>query len=319
MKRTSCIILCLLGFMALLSCEKEDALTPTSYERDWMIIEKPTNGDPVDELRYEIYEKYKVSTYYNDTIGQEERTDVLDVPYSYYEILKVYYSPGSQKPDGYFDLLKNHDVLLTVLEVFRDYVIVKFAQPEKLGAFLFVDSLWNRKQLNVRRQLNVYVGYNTTVVRYPSELKKWDEVEKQEFSNRFLVEYIASRLMSGKQDEWAKDFWKLSQDMNPDHPNWVYSRDVTEPVELMLAFMGTDFTRVEQLGFIVIMQGIRYDGTTVDAVPTGELDIQSYVDAVLNQTVEEFEERYADYSLVKKKFHLARDKVIELFQFELPG
>lgn len=301
-------------------CEKEDALTPTGYERDWMVITKPTNGDVVDELRYEIYDKYGVSTYYNDTIGQEERTDILETPYTYYEILKVYYDPGYTKPDGHFRLLPDHLTLAPVLEHFRDEVFNKFAHPEDLAAFLFVDSLCGQGYGNKGRQymqINTYIGFNTVVIRVDEDFGDRDESGKKAFSNRFLVEYMASKLMSGEQQEWSATFFQISRDMNPTNDYYVYSREYSiYKLEQMLA--GTDFTEKEQLGIIISWEAEDSKGKKFEASPTEEMDMQAYVDAVLNKNITEFETQYADYEVVKKKFHLVREKIIEVFGFKLP-
>ena len=71
-------------FLLIWGCDKEDDLTPSGHEKEWMIIED--SDDPLDKLRYEIFRDYGVPTYYNATSGVrsewicwETRTRIMNV------------------------------------------------------------------------------------------------------------------------------------------------------------------------------------------------------------------------------------------------
>lgn len=91
----------LLSLAALLfgACgENDNDFTPSNGERNWLIVEDNPN-DPIDHQRYLIFQETGIPIYYNDTIGSEERYSyATGDPYTYYEVLQVFYSPGNSTP-----------------------------------------------------------------------------------------------------------------------------------------------------------------------------------------------------------------------------
>lgn len=91
----------LLSLAALLfgACgENDNNFTPSDGERNWLIVEDTPN-DPIDHQRYLIFQETGIPIYYNDTIGSEERYSyATGDPYTYYEVLQVFYSPGNSTP-----------------------------------------------------------------------------------------------------------------------------------------------------------------------------------------------------------------------------
>lgn len=288
-------------FLAV-SCEEEDELTPSGNEREWMIITEPENDDPVDWLRYEIYRDYGVSTYYNDTIGSEERVDMTGTTYTYYERLKVFYAPGagnSTYSSGTFALVKDHLTLQPVLESFRDDVFARFEKGTRFPAFLFVDSIWYVDSwygTNVR--IDSYYGYNTMAVTLDS-LERYGLAD---FTHKTLVTYLEGCLSSSTHSEWRQDFLRLSTSLNPDC-QFMYSQSETYGTTFEEAFMGTSFTQKEELGFIVTLPNDE------NATPTEALDVKSYIDAVISRTPADFEAEYGQYGVVMEKFNMMRSQL----------
>ena len=64
------IYILLLGVFA--ACSKEDTLTPSEV-KNWYVITPTENMDEVDEMIYNLYEKYDKAIFYKDTIGSEDR------------------------------------------------------------------------------------------------------------------------------------------------------------------------------------------------------------------------------------------------------
>lgn len=84
------IYILLLGVFA--ACSEEDTLTPTEV-KNWYVITPTENMDEVDEMIYNLYEKYGKAVFYKDTIGSEDRgwKDENGDPKLYYEVLRLDY------------------------------------------------------------------------------------------------------------------------------------------------------------------------------------------------------------------------------------
>ncbi|MCQ4872969.1 hypothetical protein [Butyricimonas paravirosa] len=84
------IYILLLGVFA--ACSEEDTLTPTEV-KNWYVITPTENMDEVDEMIYNLYEKYGKAVFYRDTIGSEDRgwKDENGDPKLYYEVLRLDY------------------------------------------------------------------------------------------------------------------------------------------------------------------------------------------------------------------------------------
>lgn len=83
------LLISILFVLAFCSCQKEDELT---NELDFSNVFEITNdpNDAVQSARYEIYTKYNVSVYFNDTVGQQLiRYDINGNPYYRYETLDM--------------------------------------------------------------------------------------------------------------------------------------------------------------------------------------------------------------------------------------
>lgn len=292
-------------FLLIWGCDKEDDLTPSGHEKEWMIIED--SDDPLDKLRYEIFRDYGVPTYYNDTIGSEERVDMLGNTYTYYERLKIFYYPGGVTSTNYsgaildfVDENERESVLIPVLESFRDKIFARFEKESRLPAFLFADSIGTVNTLGYHR-VESYYGYNTFAVNLDS--LPFLGVEK--FTSKTLTTYFTSLLSSSIQAGWKDAFLNVTKSLKQ---GLEYSYDITYTVSLEEALEGTKFMRKEELGFIVSFNSTR----GVVSIPTESIDISSYIDSVLTCTEAEFEAEYGKFEPVMVKFRMMRNKLVEL-------
>lgn len=83
------IVITIVAVLTFCACQKEDALT---NELDFSNVFEITNNpnDAVQSARYEIYSKYNVSVYFNDTVGRQLiRNDIYGNPYYRYETLDM--------------------------------------------------------------------------------------------------------------------------------------------------------------------------------------------------------------------------------------
>lgn len=100
------IMLSLLSFMFFTSCKKEDKLSASKLDGNFLSV-KDNPSDPVDHEIYNIYVKYGVPIFYNDTVSTEKRFDASGIEFDYHEILAVNYVISSNEqasgaePDTY--------------------------------------------------------------------------------------------------------------------------------------------------------------------------------------------------------------------------
>ena len=85
----------LYSLMALffIGCADEDELEPTPM-KNWFAIEEKENMDVVDQKIYDLYQKFGIGIFYNDTLGFEDRgrrDSVGNVMY-HYEVLDLNYN-----------------------------------------------------------------------------------------------------------------------------------------------------------------------------------------------------------------------------------
>jgi len=87
------LILYSLVTLFFVGCQDEDELKPTSL-KNWFAIEEKENMDAVDQKIYDLYQKYGIGIFYNDTLGYEDRgrrDSVGNVVY-HYEVLDLSYN-----------------------------------------------------------------------------------------------------------------------------------------------------------------------------------------------------------------------------------
>mgnify|MGYP005968910409 FL=1 len=296
-------------FLAAWACDQEDDLTPSGHEKEWMIIKD--SDDPLDKLRYEIFRDYGVPTYYNDTIGSEERVDMSGNMYTYYECLKIFYYPGGATSTNYSD---NHIIdyveedareatLIPVLNEFRDQIFSRFKVNTRLPAFFFADSIGFTNIREEYFRIESYYGYNTFAVNLDS--LPFLGVEK--FTRKTLEKYFSGLLASSVNASWKEAFLQVTRGLKE---RFEYSTDMGwGAISLADALAGTSFTKKEELGFMVSFLDANYGN---ESIPTESMDISSYVDAVLTRTEADFAVEYGEYKSVMEKFRMMRSKLVEL-------
>ena len=98
MKYVSILLFTILAFC---SCQKEDALeNEIDFSNPYAIED---SDDPIQKRRFEIFNKYGVPVYFNDTIGRQfVRNDINGNPYYRYETIDlnwIFYTPNQQNQE----------------------------------------------------------------------------------------------------------------------------------------------------------------------------------------------------------------------------
>ena len=158
-------LLCLIALIVGSCGDDEGNLSPSGLEKNWFVLED--SEDPIDHLRYKIYEDTGFPIYYNDTIGSETRYSPGIGKYTYYEVLQVFYSPGSVTPEytsaRYSLVSSERKNVREVLEFVRNEIIPQIPEGTYLPSILLVDSL-----VTPSGDTTIYKGLTTTCLLYTS-------------------------------------------------------------------------------------------------------------------------------------------------------
>lgn len=282
------------------SCEKDEGnLSPSGLEKNWFVLED--SDDPIDHLRYEIFRSTGIPIYYNDTIGSEQRNSPGIGEYTYYEVLQVFYSPGSTTPSplvANYTLHQDKNTLESLLVFLRDEVIPEIPAGTYLPSILIVDTLNTSTGDSL-----AYKGLNTTVVGQAHRFDEMPENEKALLKGNFLASSISNVLLLNEAEWLEENFYALTYDLNPDNKDYLYNTE-TSMYAVYRAFAYWPTTNIPPkveayqqtlglLGFIGPKSKPRAGLAERNwYVPTKEQDVQQYCQAILAYSEEEFMELY---------------------------
>ena len=287
----------------------EDEIIPTDYEKNWLVVEDNPN-DPLDHARYEVFRQTGIPIYYNDTIGVEQRTTLAGQPYTYYEVLQVFYNPGSVTPSektANFTLPQNRADILPVVNFLRDEVF------PQLPANMYVPSVLLTDTLNSTSGTVAFKGLNTIVLSNVRRFATMSEQARKSYRAAFLRSVVASSLMSF-EEEWLEDhFFALTYAVNPDNQAYLYSTaTIGYAVYRALGNFPLAEQKLSTLGFI----GTRGSSNPNAAermkyVPEKREDVSQFCEAILAYSEAEFTAMHADAPVVLAKYYVLREKMQE--------
>ena len=307
------------GLFALLftACGDNDGdITPSNSERNWLVVEDSDN--PLDHHRYLIYQETGIPIYYNDTIGSEARYSVVSGEYyTYYEVLQVFYTPGSQTPiASYVNVADTADVE-PVLDFLEKEVLPDIPDGFYVPSILLVDTLNGPSGDTI-----AYKGFNTYVLGLVNRFADMDDEARKAYRGNFLATMVAGTLSSSESEWLEENFYALTYAVNPDNTSYLYSTGAsTIGTYVYRAYSGTDVEAADQtLGGLGFLAPYRTPTSTLERmweVPTKAQDVSHYCVAVFSYTEAEFEELHGEYPVVMEKFRTMRSKLEEYgFAFE---
>lgn len=307
MKKYS-FLLCLLALIAWSCGDDEGNLSPSGLEKNWFVLED--SDDPIDHLRYEIYKETGFPIYYNDTVGSETRNFPGIGDYTYYEVLQVFYSPGSITPGNsiarYTLVSPERKNVKEVLEFMREEILPEIPDGTFLPSILLVDSL-----ITPSGDTTVYKGFNTTVFAQVHNFHKMDEQTKDLMKGAFLASAITSKLSSNESEWLEENFYALSYAVHPDKADRMYSegdnkRMVSPLCDTILHLEANHIGSFGMIGTNTPPSKVGI-GNSLPAnpyhpelwyMPTKEQDLQQYCQAILAFSQEDFMERYAKATIL---------------------
>lgn len=305
------VVLVVAGMTA---CAGDDDDITLTHERNWLVVEDNPN-DELDHTRYEIYEQTGIPIYYNDTIGSEQRTTLAGQPYTYYEVLQVFYSPGSATPSvktSNYTLPANRADVLPVVEYLRDKVLPSIPKGMYVPSVLLVDTL------NSSSGTVAFKGLNTIVLSNVRRFATMTADARRLYRAAFLRAVVAASLYTN-EEQWLEDnFFSLTYAVDPTNTTYLYSTATsTYAVYRALSNFPQNQQTLANLGFI----GTHTKPTATTAerlktVPTKSEDVSQFVEAILAYPEAEFLSEHQGQTVVLAKYQVLRQKLLE-YGFEL--
>lgn len=304
--------ICLTALLAWACGDDDGDLRPSNGERNWLVVEDNPNS-PIDHQRYLIFEETGIPVYYNDTIGSEERYSVVSGDcYTYYEVLQVFYSPGSATPSeatAHYSLVADTNDLVPVLDFLETDVLPQIPESIYVPSILLVDSLTTPTGDSL-----AYKGTNTIVLSKVCDFEDMDEASVAQYRGTFLATLVANSIYNMESEWLEENFYAVTYAVNPTNVNSLYST-ATNSIAVYRACSGMDLATNEQtlavLGFI--WGRPMYAGAAERSwyVPTKSQDVLRYCIEILSYTEAEFTERHGDDEVVMEKYRVMREKLEE--------
>lgn len=353
MKKT----LYILAFIfSLYACEKEEIEpTPSNDIINYYEIKNDNPDDPVQCVRYELYEKYGVPVYFNDTIAKVFvkispsgdsvfRYERIDMNWEFhsssigaYRYVYTYYENDADKLRA-LEIVRNY--LEKASAPLRPYTILATKITQKLniknGGNVLYDSyeigyrtllLQNLSTQNTPEKVNTF----TTLIRkmmITSRLKNFKR-ESEEFSTVSDAKWY-NKTFNIPEPDGLGVVWDSSHVMKRYNNSGVYQRD--EKIEcsamrIKYKFYERDYPYESEEA----IESIRYKARTklgafgfVDTNKNNSLDSYSkdselslFLDEILNTTRTEFTRRWGHCPLVMKKYNILYKIIKEQLDVDL--
>lgn len=288
------------------SCNEEDIIA-SDYEKNWLVV-TDNPSDQLDHTRYEVFQKTGIPVYYNDTIGSEQRTTLAGQPYTYYEVLQVFYKPGSVTPSektANYTLPQRRSDILPVVEFLRDEVFPQLPENMYVPSVLLTDTL------NSSSGTVAFKGLNTIVLSNVNKFASLDAAGRKAYSSAFLRAVVASSMMTYEEEWLEENFFELTYAVNRDNIAYLYS---TSTIGYTVYKALQNFPLTEQklsvLGFIgTRTKPMPGSAERLWTVPEKAQDVSQFCEAVFTYPEAVFVEQHADEPVVMAKYYVMRDKL----------
>lgn len=287
------------GALFLFSCGDKENLSPSNLDGDW--YELTDSDDPLDHLRYTVFQTYGISIFYNDTIGRQERgIDNLGEQIVYYEVLNPNYSIESSTKYAQYELSYDREAIISGVEFIRDRVLSKLISSVLYPrSFLLVKALTlNATSSSYKHTEKVYRGMMTSCVSLTEEIATMSESEVERMACEVAAEEYATYLIENASS-LLEAFYNVSRAevTSVNLYDFSLSSSSTPPF----------VSNLEEYGFLSYSKESQYNATRKVATTIGERDdVVDYLTEVLVNDDDAFEAKYGSYEYVMKKYELMK-------------
>ena len=205
------------------ACKSEESITPAvTFERDFAVVDNA--ADPVQHARYEIYKKYGVPVYFNDTVAVHGGTAPADSASRRYETVDLNWTffGYSRGVEYRYDYLRTAEEQLHALR-FVDAYLGKISRQMRPFSVMVADTLTVSSANKVEKPI-YHVGFRTLVLARVKDITVEDSVNAQiaEIVNSMVSDRIkANRELCGEfadvstQKGWYDLDWKRLNETSP--------------------------------------------------------------------------------------------------------
>lgn len=319
------VILLCLGICCLWSCKQEGELDST-IALDNLFAIKDVPNDPVKHRVYEIFEKYEVPVYFNDTIGKYLlKTDVSGQPVYRYEVLDPAWSWNSYSSVEYsYGYMTDADEQMKALDVVEEYLATN--QPTMYPFCFFIADSIVRTTID-NHALKTEVTKDGFFIRFRTILyAPIETLSAQAVANQIKREMVSTKINQYTTE--LKYFYEVSDknwyggkfwhELDPTYPRY---RDVTclDPEytsyyteEQLISKRAEARTYCGPFGFVM---GDPENG--MDPPHNKERDLQCYIKVMLATPDKDFREQWGAYPLVMEKYEILYKIIKEKLGVEL--
>lgn len=317
MKRVLYILCALLVF----GCSKEKELKPEiQFDHVYSITDDPS--DPIKHRIYNIYQKYKVPVYFNDTIGRVlVTTDVQGKPVYKYEKLDLAWRFSSYAREKYsFEYMTDPVEKSNALDIIEDYL--NTASPALYPFSFFITQSGIKKDQDVitadLKNGMFEVGFRTIYMTgdwTPDLIKKLPVEMMRQMVMDKILNYPEDIAVFGAVSPAT---WYGGQLWNTLDPNIKYGWRVADALYDDY-WNGPNLTAEE-------WEALRVEGRTVlgkfgfvwgNSLTKGlqspkdvAWDLKGYIQEMLRHSPSKFEQLWGAYPLVMKKYHILSNVVV---------
>ena len=188
-------IIGLWGCLSLFGCGDDDNLSPSDLDGDWYVL--TDSEDPLDHLRYTVFQTYGVPVFYNDTIGSQNRgTDYAGLPIIYYEILNPNYSIESSTEYAKYELSYDREAITTGVEFIRDEVLPRLVSSKLYPrSFLLMNKLTLNASASLSHEECAYRGMMTSCVSLVEEIGGMTDADIKRMACEIVAEGYTTYFM----------------------------------------------------------------------------------------------------------------------------
>lgn len=346
------LLLLLMMISGLWYCQKEDSITPELKLEDLYAV-KNNASDPVQQRVYDIYDHYKVTVVFNDTVGKVfVKTDVYgDSVFTYERIDPAYSFTGYNNLDYEYSFLTDPAAQNQLLDVVEEYLgsCNKNLYPQVILLTNSYSKTDQRGTTDVIADGKFDVTYRSLLLSYTP-----DEEVLESLANEIMKTFIIQRIADYSTE--VQSFHRVSKDFIGKSWGVLGVSNLKEPVTYMeYNYWGnyeevsiTKFSNAPLYSSCSCLQddwwGLRkYDAELVEVFrnavrqligPLGFVmqsakdpvgappldnadDLQVFVTEMLRFSRARFEALWGDYPLVMQKYDILYDLLTNEFGVEL--
>lgn len=336
------ILLCFVSLITACSDDSENLTNKIDFSSPYVIQDDPSN--PVTHRRYEIYNQYEVSVFFNDTIQQTYIGEGYDGNSIYrYETLDLnweFYSQSYGSVNYDFDYLTTQEQQMKALD-FVDAFLEKATGAMRPFCMFLTDTVTVTETSNtsVVESKPVYLtNFRTLVI---AQLQDFDKEQLDSLSTVILRSMVKSKILQNKNlidrfgavssknsyysRYWVNDgtndglgctsSWFTSgytfMSLNGLYEDEEYIYNSMKKWGFVETFEDFEVIRNEmmsQIGAYGFISGDRYV-SLLKSPSDVEEDIDKFIDVILEIGAEGFTDRYGVSPLVMEKYNILADYI----------